>query len=332
MSSSVLRHEPPFRGRLRFDLMGTGTVTRDLPWQPGDGWRQWSDLDDIRLASWCQERCLFVRPTTCAEAVAAVAADDTFHPVRDWLAGLVWDGENRIGGWLTSYLGVERSAYSRAAGRAWLVSAVARVHRPGCKADCVLVLEGAQGSFKSRAAAIMAIRPEWFADEIADVGGKDAAQDLRGKWVIEIAELAAMRRSEIERIKSFVSRSCDHYRPSYGRRSVDFPRQCVFIGTTNADAYLDDPTGARRFWPMRVGKIKIEKLRHDMGQLWAEAVAAFKAGERWHLQGKAETQAKEEQADRREQDPVGGEDTRVGRGAAPAHPHRRRPGAARHQD
>ena len=125
--------------------------------------------------------------------------------------------------------------------------------------------------------------PNWFADEISDLGSKDSAQDLRGKWIIELAELSAMKRGDIERTKAFMSRAIDHYRPSYGRRSQDFPRQCVFAGTTNADTYLGDETGNRRFWPVKVGHIDLAGLREVRDQLWAEAVAAFKAGEKWWL-------------------------------------------------
>jgi Virulence-associated protein E len=135
------------------------------------------------------------------------------------------------------------------------------------------------------------------------LGSKDAAQDLRGKWIVELAELSAMKRSDVERTKAFMSRKIDHYRPSYGRRSQDFPRQCVFAGTTNADTYLGDETGNRRFWPVRVGAVDLAALARDREQLWAEAVAAFKAGERWWLTGEAEEGAGAEQESRRIVDP-----------------------------
>lgn len=299
----ILRLEPHFRGRLRFDLLRGSAVTKALPWCPTDGWREWSDLDDIRLASWCQERDIPVRPGTCAEAVAAVAADDAYHPVRDYLADLEWDGEPRLDAWLISYAGADDGPYLREVGRKWCISALARIYEPGCKADCALVLEGRQGSFKSSLVGALAVRGEWFADELADLGSKDSAQDLRGKWIVEVAELAAMRRSEIERVKAFMSRGVDHYRPSYGRRSMDFPRQCVFAGTTNADAYLHDDTGNRRFWPVEVGHIDLAAMRRDVDQLWAEALIAYRAGERWHLNGDVEKLAREEQDSRRETDP-----------------------------
>jgi hypothetical protein len=145
--------------------------------------------------------------------------------------------------------------------------------------------------------------PDWFTDEISDLGSKDSAQDLRGKWIIELAELSAMKRGDIERTKAFMSRATDHYRPSYGRRSQDFPRQCVFAGTTNADAYLSDETGNRRFWPVQVEKVDLEGLQRYRDLLWAEAVVAYKAGESWWLDADVERAAAEEQASRSSVDP-----------------------------
>ena len=194
------------------------------------------------------------------------------------------------------------AAYLRSVGSKWLIAAVARIYRPGCKADYVIILEGPQGIGKSTCLLILAGR-EWFADEIADLGTKDSAQDLRGKWIVELAEVAALRRGEIERVKAFVSRNVDHYRPSYGRRSMDFPRQCVFAGTTNADAYLADETGNRRFWPVKVTGLQLDALERDRDQLWAEAVARFKAGESWWLDREVEAFAAEEQEQRRQGDP-----------------------------
>ena len=183
-----------------------------------------------------------------------------------------------------------------------MISAVARIYRPGCKFDHALILEGPQGPGKSTIAEILALDREWFADEIADLGSKDAAQDLAGKWIVEIAELSALRRSEVERVKAFFSRSVDHYRPSYGRRSQDFPRRCVFIGSTNAHEYLADQTGNRRFWPIRIGTIDLAGLRLDVDQLWAEAVVAYRNGEQWWLDAATEPVAADEQEKRRKVD------------------------------
>ena len=164
---------------------------------------------------------------------------------------------------------------------------------------------------------------QWFSDELADLGTKDAAQDLRGKWIVELGELSALNRGAVERVKAFMSRRVDHYRPSYGTRSQDFPRQCVFIGSTNADAYLGDETGGRRFWPVKVGAIDLDALKRDRDQLWAEAVAAYRADEKWWLDKETEKAAAVEQGDRRIVDPwewrILGLVRRTGRG----HGHRR---------
>src|SRR4051794_13268130 len=240
------------------------------------------------------------KPATCATAVRMVATQHPHRPVREYLDGLEWDGTERLDSWLATCLGAMaepgREAYLRQIGRKSLIQAVARIAEPGCKADHMPVLRGPQGIGTSSAIRALAVREEWFADEIADLGSKDAAQDLAGKWVIEVPELAAIRGREVERVKAFTSRSTDHYRPSYGRRSQDHPRQCVFFGTTNADTYLQDETGNRRSWPITAGEIDLAALIRDRDQLWAEAVAAYRAGETWWLDREAERAAARVQA------------------------------------
>lgn len=306
---TLLSHALELRGRLRWNELACCVECRDLPWgRRKPTWRPWLDVDDAQLAVHAQRQGLRVRPTICASAVQIVAHEMHAHPVRDHLDRLAWDGTPRLDGWLTTYLGAAgedegQRTYLREVGRCWLIAAVARIYRPGCKVDTVLILEGPQMAKKSSTAEALAIEPAWFTDQIADLGSRDAAQDLRGKWIVELGELSAMRRSEVETIKAFLSRRIDHYRPSYGRRSEDFPRQCVFIGSTNNDTYLHDTTGGRRFWPVRVGTIDLDALRRDRDQLWAEAVAAFKAGEPWWLNRETEALAKVEQEDRREAHP-----------------------------
>ncbi|BBU54070.1 hypothetical protein KU6B_03350 [Mameliella alba] len=239
-----------------------------------------------------------------AQAVRAVAERNPYHPVRAYLASLTHDGTLRLDTWLTQYLQVEDSPYVRAVGRAFLIAMIARVMTPGCKHDHVLVLRGTQGLRKSTACSILG--GTWYGDNMPSIrdGGREAGLYLRGHWLIEMAELAPSRKAEQEDLKAFLTRASDEIRAPYARTADVVPRQCVFIGTSNEDAILKDATGGRRFWPVTVERqIDTDALARDRDQLFAEALAAFNAGEAWHLTAEAEAQAAEVQEAAREEDP-----------------------------
>lgn len=243
----------------------------------------WTDADTTRAQAWLsREYGLDLGADTLAGAVQAAAERHWIDPLRDYFAALpAWDGVERVDTWLSGALGAVDTEYTRAVGRRWLLSAVARALRPGVKVDCVLVLEGPQGVRKSTALATLCPDPALFFDDDLQIGDKDAAQSLRGKWIVELGELAALSRHELGTLKAFVTRAVDSYRPSFGRVARDFPRRTVFAASTNEAEYLKDPTGNRRWWPVRVavtGPIDIDALRAQRDQLWAEALHLLEAG------------------------------------------------------
>ena len=283
---TALSCDEQFAGTLVFNEFRQEIVTaRELPWddQALPLPRPWTVADDVRCAEWLQRHEINVTPVVVSRSVMAVARDVRVHPIRDYLNGLAWDSIARLDRWAVTHLGADDTPVNRAFAALWMISAVARVMRPGAKADHMLILEGPQGAKKSTALKVLA-GEEWFTDELAEIGSKDAAQQMRGVWVIEIAELDAIGRAEVSRIKAFLSRTVDRYRPPYERYVVDVPRQCVFAGSVNPDTYLRDETGNRRFWPLRCGTIDLDALRRDRNQLWAEALARFRNGAIWWLQ------------------------------------------------
>ena len=299
---TALRGAPEWNDVLSHDAFATATVARKPPPWAGrpKSWPDtpWADRDDALVADWLQHQDIMVPMSIAGQAVEVVARDRIFHPVREYLDSLVWDGTPRLDAWLPHYLGAEDTSYHRAVGARWLISAVARIYVPGCKADCALILEGPQGIRKS--SALMALAEPWFTDRLSDLSSKDAAMETRGVWIIEIAELDTMGRAEVSTVKAFMSRTQDRFRPPYGKRLVDLPRQCVFAGSVNPEGgYLKDPTGGRRFWPVVCTVIDLEALRRDRDQLWAEARDRFRRGEPWWLETQElDALAAEEQAER----------------------------------
>lgn len=212
-------------------------------------------------------------------AVTNAAKKEQRHPVREYLKGLKWDGQCRVFSWLSAYLGAKDTEENQEMGRMWLVAAVARVMRPGCRVNHMLILEGPQQIGKST--AVQTLAGDWYQEKIGDLRGKSAEENIQGFWIIEISEMDAFRGAAATRIKSFISTMTDSFRPAYGRTVVDYPRQCVCVGTTNETAYLHDSSGGMRFWPVRVHTLDLAALKQDRDQLWAEAVEQYKSGVQW---------------------------------------------------
>lgn len=232
------------------------------------------------------------------------ARHNGYNPVVDYLDGLAWDGTPRLDTWLATYCGAHDSPYTQAVGRLPLLAAVRRARRPGCKFDEMLVLRSPQGTGKSTALAALCPDPDWFSDDLPlDADSKVAIERLRGRWIVEAAELTGLRQSKIEHMKAFLSRQVDRARMAYGRLVTEVPRQCVFVGTTNSDRFLRDTTGDRRFWPVLVGEFDLEGLNRDRDQLWAEAAQREAAGESVRLDPSLYEVATEEQEEHRIEDP-----------------------------
>ncbi len=283
---TALSLDPAFAGALVFDEFRQQIlIIQSLPWDGAASVmpRPWGDPDDVRCAEWLQHHEINVPPATVARSIIAIAGNIRVHPVHNYLTSLIWDGTPRLNAWVVTYLGVADTVLNRAFGSLWMISAVARIMHLRAKADHMLILEGPQGIRKSTALRVLA-SDAWFTDELAEIGSKDAAQQMRGVWIIEMAELDAISRAEVSRIKAFLTRTADRYRPPYARYVVTIPRQCVFAGSVNSDIYLRDETGNRRFWPIRCGNINLDALRCDRDQLWAEAVAQYNAGASWWLE------------------------------------------------
>ncbi len=275
----ALRHAPAWVGVLAWDEFALRVIpTGDPPWGPVRGW---GDQEDRLTTDWLQHNGIFVKITEAAQAVQAAAHDCLIHPVRQYLDALQWDGIARIDDWLTLYCHAEQSELTQAVGQRWLISAVARIFVPGCQADHVLILESAQGFGKST--ALRTIGEPFYSEDLADFSTKDASMGVAGAWIIELPELDAMSRADVSRVKAFVSRRVDRYRPPYGRSVLEAPRQCVFAGSVNHSEYLRDETGGRRFWPVATGRVDLDALRRDKNQLWAEAVVRYRRGDKWWL-------------------------------------------------
>ncbi len=303
----ILNGDPALVGCVGYNEMTHNVVAlRSLPWRSVTGESQWSDADDADLRYYLERVYGLSGKDKIFDGLNVVAMSRKFHPVRDYLDGCGWDGTPRLETLLVDYLGAEDSLYTRAVTRKAFVAAVARIYRPGCKFDYMLTLRGRQGLGKS--ALIAKLGGDWFSDSFTTMQGKDAYEQVQGVWLMEIGELAGMRKAEAETIKLYISKQCDRFRPAYGRRLQEFPRQCIFIGTTNESQFLRDTTGNRRFWVVDTPNTPRLDMWTDLTaevirQIWAEAVDYYRKGEALFLPPELEAAAREVQETYEEENP-----------------------------
>jgi predicted P-loop ATPase len=284
----ILCKAPKWEGVLAYDEFNARVVIRRRPpWGKEDADAPWTDHHESMARVWFQTQKINASAGDVGRAVQAAAKHNQFHPVRERFESLNGDGILRVDTWLIDYFHAEDSPYIRAIGRRYLIAAVARIYRPGCKVENLLILEGPQGKQKSEALRTLAIRDSWFTDRLSHIASKDAVLEIAGVLIAEIAEMDALARASASAAKSFLSRRCDRFRPPYGKHMISLPRQVVFAATINppVGGYLKDPTGARRFWPVACrGMVDRNGLERARDQLWAEAVHRFKGGEYWWLE------------------------------------------------
>lgn len=300
----IIRHDPQLKGIVYNEFKSMVDVTGDLPWKqvkPG-----WGDTD-ISCAKLYFERVYGIwSPTKFKDALlAVVSAERLYHPIKEYFETLEWDGTERLDTLLIDYLGAEDTQYVRSVTRKTLTAAVARVYEPGIKFDSILVLNGPQGIGKSTLFALLG--KQWYSDSlsISDMKDKTAAEKLQGYWILELGELAGIKKVDVETVKSFVTRTDDKFRQSYGVAVESHPRSCIIVGSTNSEGgFLRDITGNRRFWPVHVtgsGKHHPWELQ-DVDQIWAEAIERYRAGEELYLKGRVEADAYAMQQDAMESD------------------------------
>jgi hypothetical protein len=292
----VLEKHPRWAGKIWYD-----TFLEKVQTDVFDRTENWTDFLASRVNRWIQSVFEFPSLGTerVQEAVDTVARGNPRNCLTAWLQSLVWDGTPRLHELLDRGFGAQRDIYTVRVGECWLLSMVARALSPGCKVDTMPVFEGSQGAGKSSALSILG--GEFFGECHEDFGSKDFVLSLKGRWLIEVAEMHAFRRADVDRLKGIMSTQVDRVRLPYGRVTEEHPRQSVFAGTTNRDDWQADDTGARRFWPIKCGFLSPEWLSENREQLFAEAVFRFRAGEGWWQVPKQ--QAKDEADERRPEDP-----------------------------
>lgn len=308
----IFRNDPNLKGRVYLDTFAKRvTLKKDLEWRKIGHEKFWKDSDDAGLRIYIEKTYGINASGKIEDALMQEMERNTYHPVKEYLESLKWDGTKRVDTVLIDYLGAEDCEYTRIVTRKFLAAAVARIYRPGVKFDSMLVTTGPQGIGKTLLPGKLA--GEWFSNSLEDVRGKDAMDSLQGVWIMEMGEMTATKKADVEATKHFISKQEDIFRAAYGKHKSYYKRQVVFWGTSNDSEFLRDRTGNRRFWPVEVGlkshpitKKVWEMSNEERDQIWAEAKAIWEGGEKLYLNDKEEALAKEVQALHTEQSPMQG--------------------------
>lgn len=301
----ILENDPMLKGKLRFDEFSNRVqVIGAMPWDMSTGVRSWTDNDDAGIRHYLEKAHGITGVNKILDACSLVCHRHTVNAVRDYLNALpAWDGVPRLDTLFVDYLGAEDNSYVRAVARKSFAAAVARAMQPGVKYDTMPILAGPQGIGKSTLLRIMG--GDWFSDSLGTFEGKESYELIQGSWLLELGELNGLSKAEMGVVKQFLSKVADIFREPYGRRTREYPRRCVFFGTTNEAEFLRDKTGNRRFWPVDCGinqptKSVFRQLAEEVPQIWAEAVLAWKNGEKLYLEGDVERISRQEQAEHSE--------------------------------
>jgi len=309
--TTILENDPNLKGKFALNLFDyRESALGNLPWRKVKGWqdRALRNVDDAGLRVYLEKTYNITGEKKITDVLTLHLHKNGYHPIKNYLEKIKWDGEERIDTLLIDYFGARDTPYVRAVIRKSLVAAVARIYTPGCKFDYVLTLTGKEGTYKSTFIEKLGVSPEWYTSSITSLHGKEAMEQLQGNWIIEIAELAGFKKAEIETIKNFITTPVDKFRVAYGRRVEDFPRHCVMFGTSNRDDFLREAEGNRRFWPVRVlehtptKSVKDDLTPDEVAQIWAEAKTYFDQGESLYLSAELERAARHAQRLHTEQD------------------------------
>jgi putative DNA primase/helicase len=290
----ILRRDRRWRGRVWLNSF-TNTLKIDD--------RDYRDTDDTRIALWVSRAYgLEYSSAAVSETVSLIGEENKRNPLIEWLDSIVWDGTPRLSSWIVEATDCDDTELNRIMAEKWLIQAIARAYKPGCKADCVLILAGDQGAGKSTLFRTLATE-QYFADTPLDIGSANSYSQIARAWIYEVAELDSVRRSANSATKAFLSAQEDNFRPAYGRHAITIKRHVVFAGTTNESQFINDMTGSRRYWPIRVNEVNLHWVKENRDQLWAEAIAAFKSGETWYLDKKMDEKRHDSSKIYRQDDP-----------------------------